>query len=92
MSGTRKVTTEVCGAFLLGNRKSNSNTMTDGESLFLHGNKIAEHREDGVYITTGGWNTVTTRERLNYFANVNVRKGQLYVNGKPWDGDWIKVR
>lgn len=91
MAGTRKVTLEVCGAFMARKPKHNNNTHTDGKSLFLFGNKIAEHREDGVYITDAGWNTTTTRERLNYFASVHTRKGQLFLDNKPWDGDWTRV-
>jgi len=91
MAGNRKVTREVCGAFMNKRKKHNDNTHTDGESLFLFGNKIAEHREDGVYITDAGWNSSTTRERLNYFAQVYTRKGQMYLNGQEWDGNWIKL-
>lgn len=58
--------------------------------LLLHGNIIAT-RTVGynlVDITTAGWNTATTRERLNGLPNVNVsqRKGQLYLNGHKWSG------
>lgn len=91
MSGNKIVTREVCGAFKNKSKKSVGNTMTDGESLFLHGNKIAEHRDDGVYITVAGWNTPTTRERLNFFSLVRVVKGQLQLDGKDWDGSWTKV-
>ena len=47
-----------------------------------------------LQITTAGWNTVTTRERLNGLPNVSViqRKGKLYLNGKEWDGEWIEVK
>jgi len=34
----------------------------------LHGNKIAEWRENGLHMSLAGWNTVTTRERLNGIA------------------------
>lgn len=34
-------------------------------SMLLHGNKIAERGSDGVWLSLHGWNTITTRERLN---------------------------
>ena len=68
--------------------------MTDGEALFLHANKIAEFRADGLWITTAGWDTNTTRERLNGLHGVSVyrRKGELFLNGKAWDGEWTNVQ
>lgn len=46
-----------------------------------------------LQITTAGWNTATTREHLNGLPNVSViqRRGQLYLNGKEWDGELILV-
>jgi len=90
----RKITKEIAAAFHAGRSKTvsgNGATATDGEAIYLHGNKIVERREDGVYITLAGWNTTTTRERLKPFAAVHTVKGQAYLNGKPWDGDWAKV-
>jgi hypothetical protein len=90
----RKVTEKVCQAFQHGIAAASGNSMTDGQALYLHGNKIAEDREDGLYVTTAGWNSNTTRERLNglFGVSVYVRKGQLYLNGKEWDGEWVHVR
>ena len=61
----RKVTREVCAAFIEGRSKRVDNTDTDGVSLRLHGNTIAQWRPDGLWITTAGWDTRTTRDRLN---------------------------
>lgn len=62
------------------------NTHTDGNTLFLHGNAIARHTERGLEITMAGWETVTTRERLNGLAGVSVSqsKGEQYLNGHKW--------
>ncbi len=90
----RKITSEVVGAFNNRNRKSSGNTMTDGTSLFLHGNKIAEWREnEELWITNAGWPSVTTRERLNGLDGVRLcqRRGVQYLNGAPWDGAWTRV-
>lgn len=89
----RKVTQQVCGAFRSGDKLKVSNTETDGRAIYLFGNKIAEKREDGLYITLAGWNSNTTRERLNGLAGVsiNTKQGQAFLNGKEWGGEWIKV-
>lgn len=89
----RKTTRTAVNAFLAGNKITVSNTTTDGQSLFLFGNKIAEKRTDGIYITNAGWKSATTKERLNGLPGVSINqdKGNWFLNGKPWDGKWIKV-
>ena len=61
----KKITRQSAISFL--NRKSfkKSNMVCDGNSLYLYNNKIAEHRNDGIYISNAGWDTKTTKERLN---------------------------
>ena len=91
---SRKVTTEVVSAFLASRSRTVSNTSTDGSTLYLHGNAIAQRREDGVvWVTLAGWNTPTTRERLNGLPGVRVstKRGQAYLNNLPWDGSWTRV-
>ena len=69
------------------------NSRTNGESLWLFGNKIAEIRRDGLWITNAGWDSATTKERLNGLSGVNIvqRGGNWYLNGWGWDGGWINV-
>lgn len=66
---------------------------SDYRQLCLHGNIIAELSNEGMTISTCGWNTATTRERLNGLPNVHViqRNWQLYLNGEAWDGQTIKI-
>jgi hypothetical protein len=91
----RKVSKEIAQAFMRGERKSIGNTKTDGRIMLLYGNRIAEWREDGVYITNCGWRTMTTKDRLNALPEVNIYQsgGNWYLNGsdEPWDGNWVKV-
>ena len=65
----RKVTQDIASAFLARIPRTISNSHTDGERLFLHGNEIARHGEhngrQGVFLTQAGWSSPTTRERLN---------------------------
>lgn len=62
----RKVTQQIKEAFEERKAKTVGNTHTDGESVWLHGNKIVTRDPSGVVIATlAGWNTPTTRERVN---------------------------
>lgn len=90
----RKITQNAITAFYANKNFSSSNTIVDTDSystrLLLHGNCIAEKiHNKGIQISTCGWNTPTTKERLNGLVNVSVNtsKGQLYLNGKEWDGE-----
>jgi hypothetical protein len=44
-----------------------------------------------VEITTAGWNTPTTKERLKPFASVNHHKHELYLEGLLWTGEWTAI-
>ncbi len=62
----RKVTSTICKAFMAGKSASLNNTKTDGQHVWLFGNLIASKNPDGsVNLTLAGWNSVTTRDRLN---------------------------
>lgn len=89
----RIVTRRAIDALMEGRDITIDNTKVRGDTLFLHDNPIIQVREDGVYISTSGWNTVTTRDRLSGLPKVRVysHKRQLHLNGVPWDGNWIKV-
>jgi len=64
----RKLTAEIKDAFEEGRKLTKSNTFTDGEAVWLHGNKIVKQVLGGVKVSLAGWNTVTTRERINAFV------------------------
>jgi len=74
-----------------------TNTETNGHELFLFSNCIARRDKNNIQITTAGWNTKTTRDRLNMLPGVWVRcrKGNLQINfqseWKDWDGEWINI-
>ena len=55
-----------------GNAGSNTTVFTDNDitRVYLHGNKIAELDEQGrVWVSDAGWQTVTTKSRLNAIIN-----------------------
>lgn len=77
------------------NTWSLSNTRTEDGVLYLHGNQIARLDESGaLWVTLAGWNTTTTRARLNALdgVNIRVRAGRPYLNGVEIDSDsWYEV-
>jgi hypothetical protein len=89
----RKITQDLASAFQAHNKKTLGNTHTDGQALYLHGNKIAEYRSDGLYVSSAGWKTKTTKERLNGLSGVSVSQeaGEWYLNGHKWSGDFVRV-
>jgi len=91
----RQVSKLIADAFMQGNAKSSGNTKTDGRMITLFGNRIAEWREDGLYISNCGWRSRTTKDRLNALPCVNIYQsgGKWYLNSsdEEWDGNWTKV-
>lgn len=62
----RKESTRIVDAFLSRKKAVGARTHTDGDAMYLHGNKIAWHGENGkIHATMSGWGTKTTRDRLN---------------------------
>ncbi len=61
----RKVTSTIVDAFCNRRPRKCGNTRTDGTTFYLHGNAIAKWDEGKLFITLAGWDTVTTRERIN---------------------------
>ncbi len=65
--------------------------------LKLHGNSIAYRYNDPertLSITNCGWETTTTKERLNGLSGVqiNQKAGIWYLNGQEWDGELIDIK
>jgi len=95
---SRKITKESVSAFLDG-RKFNKGNMrvvveSDRTELRLHGNTIAIIDALGVMsVCNAGWESNTTKERLNGLPNVSVhqKNWKWYLNGKEWDGSWKLV-
>jgi hypothetical protein len=52
-------------AFVQGRGKTYSNTNTDGESIWLFGNKIAKKVDGHTLVTFAGWPTRTTMDRID---------------------------
>ena len=89
----RKVTAQIKAAFEQGTSLKVGNTETDGKTVWLHGNAIVKRDLDGlVRWSLAGWNTPTTRERVNGIANAGVcqLKFEPVLNGQEIDSsDWF---
>lgn len=90
----RKITQTIKEAFENKQSKTVGNTFTDGQAVYLHGNKIIERRGKHIFATLSGWNTPTTRERLNGILNAGFHQKnfEAFLNDKPVDeNSWIKI-
>ena len=69
----RKIETQMCRAIQANKNWTSGNTSVlteDGIStVYLHGNKIAEIDDSSMTIFDGGWQTTTTKSRLNALIN-----------------------
>jgi hypothetical protein len=82
-----------------GNAKfNNTEVITENgvSKMYLFGNLIAtlEHKVGGVMrISDAGWDTNTTKERLNGLPNVHIQQKNFegYLNGEKWDGNWEQI-
>lgn len=83
----RKITEKACQAFENGRNFKDSNTVVKVEnnviSMYLWGNEIAKRENGKLYINLCGYNTNTTRERLNGLSGVRVTQRNFtpYLNG-----------
>ena len=74
----RKESAKIAKAFLNREKAKAARTYTDGEAIYLHGNKIAWRMPDGtIAATLAGWGTVTTRDRLNTLIRL-MGKGSMF--------------
>jgi hypothetical protein len=97
----RSITLDACRAFMAAQPFKRSNTevvvLPNVTVLKLFGNEIAYRYNDPektLSITNCGWESSTTKERLNGIEGVRIhqRKGQWYLNGKEWNGELINVK
>ena len=82
----------IIEAFKEKKAKKLSNTESTGKELVLFGNTIAEWRNNDIWITSAGWKTATTRDRLQILgARLKQKQGIWYLNDVEWSGNWIKI-
>ena len=81
---SRKITEQACYAFESGKKFCLNNTMVTDGAMYLWGHKIAEYKNGKLLVSMCGYNTVTTRERLNGLTGVcaTTKQGTPYINGE----------
>jgi hypothetical protein len=94
----RKIEKLVCGAFVKREVAGQGNTASFGKTLSLHRNRIARWVEikDSfgkdvieLEISLAGWNTPTTRSRLNAVLALLEYPYRVHtVKGQPYLGNW----
>ena len=99
----RQETQKIMSAFLKGEKASAQRTNTDGYSVWLHGNLIAERGKSKLWFTLADWPTVTTRDRINGLLELSgsdyrvfQKNGtQFLTNGETvrelGDSEWVSV-
>ena len=90
----RKITKEAINAFEQGGSYKGTNTTVSNGILSLFGNRIAFRSPKGsLFISNAGWDTSTTKERLNAIEGVHIQQkaGKWYLNSREWSGGWVKV-
>ena len=95
---SRKITIESVDKFLSKETFRKSNMSVDEVNgvyrLKLHGNTIATIDQFNMLsISNAGWQSNTTKERLNGLPHVHVKQKnwQWYLNGVEWNGEWTRV-
>ena len=95
----RKITIDSVNAFLNRQTFKRQNmevtSFDDSFYLKLHGNTIAVLHGDGtLMITDAGWQSNTTKERLNGLPNVNIHQKNFvwYLNGEEWNGNLTQIK
>lgn len=97
----KTITSNAIEKFLNAETFKSSNTIVEVlpnvTILKLFGNAIAYQYNDPektLSITNCGWNTATTKERLNAIPNVNIvqKKGVWFLNDVEWDGELIDIK
>lgn len=93
----KKITEEAIRAFTSGSAFHRGNTsvrVKNGRvSLHLFGNRIAYQQDGQLFISTCGWQSDTTKERLNGLPGVAIHQKNFiwYLNDKAWDGTEINL-
>lgn len=99
----KKITMKAAAAFENRKRFSENNTCVEicfcgGEKpsakMYLFGNLIAELDAQGrLWIDSCGWQTSTTKERLNGLQGVSItqKNWKWYLNGREWNGGRVCV-
>ena len=92
----RQIEKDVVGAFVRGKDARRDNTVSEGGTLYLHGNAIAMREGGRLFMSNAGWHTRTTQSRLNAvltladkWSRVYTRKGFMRLD--RGEGDVVEM-
>lgn len=97
----RKITNLAVSCFMNNEVFKSGNTevkvLSNVTILILFNNEIAYKYNDPkqtISITTSGWKSNTTKERLNAIPGVNIyqKNFEWFLNGIEWDGRLIDIK
>ena len=88
----RKIETQMNRAIVNKNDWSNSNTVveynsnTDCSTVYLHNNRIAtvDHNTNALKLSSCGWQSVTTKSRLNAILQEVIGCASVYQKQFEW--------
>lgn len=84
----RKIESSLINALRLGREFKSSNTTIDntdhGQVVRLHGNKIAQLDGTTLYLTSAGWETTTTKSRLNAILSALIPGARIFAKDYTW--------
>ena len=88
----RKIETQMNRAIVNKNDWSNSNTVveynsnTDCSAVYLHNNRIAtyDHNNEALKLSSCGWQSVTTKSRLNAILSELIAGARVYQKAFDW--------
>ena len=94
----RKISIAAAKALKSGTYFKGNNTEVAGGHLSLHGNRMATFHNGKLEITNAGWQSNTTKERLNAIldafdipAGIYHKDWAWYYEDVAWDGRWKTV-
>jgi len=63
----------------------------NGYGIRLHNTEVVIHYKDRIVLNSGGWQTVTTKARMNEYTNLNIcqKDFQWFVDGIPFQDNMI---
>ena len=84
----RKVEVQMITAIANGKDWRSGNTTVDntdhGTIVRLHGNKIAQIKNETIFLTDAGWHTPTTKSRLNAILGQFTRGARINQKNFEW--------
>jgi len=76
--------TEVCRKYRIPTYETRVETIANELSIYYHATEIATIREDAIKINNGGYNTQTTKKRINAVLDFHNLPYRLFQKNFTW--------